>query len=372
MVVSLDARGAVLDGTGTGRHSHNLAAALARVATDHTIKLIMPRQDTSHAFAFGERFQAHTPGASRHTTPHWEQLELPVELQQMAADVHVSPMRVLPAVRVCPYVMVVYDLAFERMPESFDPKLLEFLLSWIRPSILRADAIIAVSEYTRTELMALYGIPAERITVIPCGVERRFRPAGSAHLASTRERLGLPERFVLVLSSSEQNKNVPLAVRAFAGARTRGLSDYTLVLAGRPGLAADSVRRAVAEAGIEPHVRDLGFVADEELPALYTAAELLLFPSLYEGFGLPPLEAMACGTPVVCSDATSLPEVVGEAGVLLDPRNEQDWTQAILDLCFDESARSALSRRGIARAEGFSWEETARRTLAVLEEVADQ
>jgi glycosyltransferase involved in cell wall biosynthesis len=239
-------------------------------------------------------------------------------------------------------------------------------------AIQRAEAIIAISDFTRREIVEVLGLPAERVDVIPLGVSGRFfAPPSAEELADLRRRLGLEREFILHVGVLSPRKNLVRLMHAYRRLRADGLIAHQLILAGSRGWRDEEI---VREAGaIDPSGQDIrliGQVADGDLPALYHLAELFVFPSLYEGFGIPPLEAMARGTPVVSSNAAALPEVVGDAAELVDPLDEVGLAEAIKRVLTNASRREELTIRGRERAARFSWEQTARRTLAVYERVA--
>jgi len=260
--------------------------------------------------------------------------------------------------------VTIHDLSFERYPEFFSPRA-RLWHRLVNPRWLcrRADAIFAVSEHTKAELVACYGISPELITVTYLGVDESFFvPLGPGDLAAVRRRYGLPERFILTVGNIEPRKNIGALVAAY----DRLAPDADLVVVGRPVRGAYTLPSHRQRARRGGRVRFLGYVNAEDRPALYRLATCLAYPSFYEGFGLPALEAMACGTPVVATSATSLPEVVGDAALLVDPHDVADLAGALEALVTDHALAERLRRRGLQRATLFSWEETARTTGQVL------
>ena len=223
--------------------------------------------------------------------------------------------------------------------------------------------MIAISQATKDDLVAHYGVPKEKIPVVYHGVEPRFRPTPDPAVPA---RYGLPSRYFLYLGTLQPRKNLERLLQAYA--QLSG-DVPALVLAGAKGWYFERIAAAIAALGLGERVFLPGYVPDEDVPALLTGALALVFPSLYEGFGLPVLEAMACGTPVVTANTSSLPEVVGEAGLLVDPLRVDEIAAAMQRLLADEALRAELSRRGLERAGLFSWDRCARETLAVLEGV---
>ena len=211
--------------------------------------------------------------------------------------------------------------------------------------------MITLSEFSRAELSRHLDLQPERLQIIPQGVDERFSPAGPSEIADVRRRLGLPARFLLAMGNQKPHKNLRLLAQVAAT-----FPVPIVLLAGE---------RAAVRLGFPEGTRELGAVPEDDLPKVLSAAEALLFPSYYEGFGLPPLEAMACGCPVIASRAASLPEVCGEAALLVDPHSEDAWREAVLRICRDGELRRRLASAGRERASRFSWATTVEKTLAV-------
>ncbi|MBN1180155.1 MAG: glycosyltransferase family 4 protein [Anaerolineae bacterium] len=265
-------------------------------------------------------------------------------------------------------VITIHDLSALQFPELHTPNNRELHRRACRFAQEEADSVIVVSEATRRAVVADLGIPAQRVYVVYNGVDAAFRPlADREAVVRTLAPFGLvPGQYILHVGTLEPRKNLERLVSAYAGVR-QALSSLapTLVLVGAKGWGYRSLFERVDALGLAGHIRFLDWVPAEALLALYNGAVLFVYPSLYEGFGLPPLEAMACGVPVLASDAASLPEVVGEAGLLLPPEDTTAWTDAIVALLRDPARRDALRQAGLARAARFSWARAARETLAV-------
>ncbi len=240
-------------------------------------------------------------------------------------------------------------------------------------SVRRADRVITVSRHTRRDLVADLGLRPEKIAVVYNGIDEAYRPLDKAVVERTvREKVGSSDPYLLYVGRFDPYKNVAGLVRAFAGFIRNRTDRPRLVLAGHPDPRYPEAAEAVAELNLSSRVDFLDGVGEEELVALYNGARALVLPSLYEGFGLPPLEAMACGTPVIVSDRGSLPEVVGEAGILINPESSNELTAAIGRLWDSEELRREFRGRGLARAGEFSWERTASETLKVYRELAEE
>jgi glycosyltransferase involved in cell wall biosynthesis len=234
----------------------------------------------------------------------------------------------------------------------------------MRKALRAADSIITVSQFTANELVSFAGVTHDRISVIPNGIDHgRFHPPGdNSRLEEVRSRYHLPPAFYLFVGQPSRQKNLPLIVESYASGMLPGEFRLPVVVAcnrRRSALFKDTMAR-INQAGLSGLFQFTGYVLDEDLPLVYAMARALLYPSRYEGFGSPPLEAMACGTPVICSNSTSLPEVVGDAALLIDPGQPNSLTEAIHRVN-DEPTRRELVKRGIKRAQAYSWESTARR-----------
>jgi glycosyltransferase involved in cell wall biosynthesis len=264
-------------------------------------------------------------------------------------------------------VHTLLDLTFRRFPKTLTP-LNRFYLSVMTPHFLRkADRIIAISEHSKKDAVDLYGTSPNKIKVIPLGVNKRFHVINDKeYLESVRQRYNLPNHYLLYVGTLEPRKNLVRLVEAFKHAR---LDDHILVVAGKTGWFSEAFFNKLRTLGLGERVLLTGFVSDADLPALYAGATAFLFPSIYEGFGLPVLEAMASGIPVICSNAASLPEVAGDAALLLSPYDINGWTEAMENVVHDHILHERLVDSGLQRSRLFSWEQTARLTLEVYRDI---
>ena len=298
----------------------------------------------------------------------WQQAALPHILSRDGIDLLHAPGYVMPRICPCPALVTVYDVIAIKFPELCKrTNALHYGLMLPR-TLRRAARILAASERTRDDLVALLDADPERIEVVYPGVDEAFQPVEDPErLAEVRTRLGLPERFILFVGNIEPKKNLPTLIRAFALLKRHRRIPHRLVIAGKKGWKCGDVFRAVRDEGLESEVIFPGYVPLENLPALYSMAELFAFPSLYEGFGLPPLEAMACGTPVVASNAGALPEVLGDAALQVDPLDVDALQKVIHKILTNQFLRRHLSEAGRKRAARFTWAENARKTIAAYE-----
>jgi glycosyltransferase involved in cell wall biosynthesis len=299
----------------------------------------------------------------------WHRLRLPIPAEVVTGvlDVLYSPDFALPPTRpACRTLLTVHDLSFVRHPDAFVPPLRRYLERVVPRSIERADMVLADSVHTCSDLVELFAVPPERVRVIYPGVDTRFRPQPErGEGARLRERYAIGDRaYVLSVGTLQPRKNYVRLIQAFARLQASKEADIQLLIAGGRGWLCEDV---LAEAEQHDSVRLLGFVEDRDLPALYRGAALFAFLSLYEGFGLPVLEAMACGVPVVCSRTSSLPEVAGDAALLVDPLDVDGLEEALTQALEDDELRRGMVERGIVQAAQYDWARSAAQLLGVIE-----
>jgi glycosyltransferase involved in cell wall biosynthesis len=292
----------------------------------------------------------------------WEQLVWPWQLRQF--DLLHSMAFVTPLAAPCPAVVTVYDLSFIHYPDRFPRFQRHYLTSQTRRSCHAARRVITISESGRQDVHDYFGLPLERITVVRPGVDGVFQPLPAAQVEAFRRREALPEQFLLHVGTLQPRKNIPLLLEALARLERPELQ---LVLVGGRGWLYDAIFNRVADLGLEKQVRFTGYVADSDLPLWYNAATLLLFPSVYEGFGLPVAQAMACGTPVAAANVAAMPEVAGEAALLFAPDDVEAVAAQIAAVLDDSQLAAALAAKGINQAQQFSWTESGRVLAAVYQ-----
>ncbi|MCO5164813.1 MAG: glycosyltransferase family 4 protein [Planctomycetes bacterium] len=290
----------------------------------------------------------------------FEQVQLPGLIEQLEVDVYHGTCFATPLVADrAARVATVHDVVFRRHPELVEPGLRAYLDRWTRVSCELAEAVVTVSEFSRQEIAVLYGRPLDEIEVVPNAVDERFKQV------SRRPPPGLP--YLLYVGSMEAKKNVSALLSAFATLLRRepGLPHVLVLVGGGGGAPFDLAAAIAAEPGLAPRVHPLGRVPDEAVLSLLGSADLFVYPSEYEGFGLPPLEAMAAGVPTIVSNRASLPEVVGDGAVVVDPHDREGFASAMARLLTSAGAREALVRRGRRRASSFSWRSAAERLAGV-------
>jgi len=304
----------------------------------------------------------------------WQRLRvpLPVELITGRVDVYHSPDFTLPpTLEQTPTLLTVHDLSFVRHPSSAAPGLRGYLDVVVPRSVRRATHVLADSQSTKDDLIDLYQTPDDKITVLYAGVGSGFKHVDDlGELSNVRVCYDLGERpYVLSIGTLQPRKNHIRLIQAFD--RALRDSEYNLVLAGGEGWLYEDVREQVAKSGLEDRVLFPGFVAEAHLPALYSAAAMMAFPSLYEGFGLPVLEAMACGVPVLASTSPCLPEVAGDAAMMVDASDVSAMAVAIQELIYQPELRDALKKKGVARAAQFRWEKSAAELLRIYRAIGE-
>jgi glycosyltransferase involved in cell wall biosynthesis len=382
--------------TGSGQYISHLIRQLTRLGDESEYVLI-------HVKGTGYRIQA---TSNSHTTPcivhlascilhpvptpfdsisenlaklWFEQVSFPRACRRQGAEIAHVPYFASPLFPITPTVVTVHDLIPMLLPAYRGSILVRLYTRLVAAAAKKADVVLTDSEASKQDIVHLLGIPAERVRVIYLAVDDIYQPVlDEHHLTEMRRKYRLPPNYLLYLGGFDQRKNVPILLKAFAQLakdsrfKVRDSRVY-LVVAGRlpekgSGFFPDP-RRIVQELGIGERVVFTGWVPEEDKPALYSGARALVFPSLYEGFGLPPLEALTCGTPVIASNRGSLPEIVGDGGLLLEPDDVEGLAGAMEKLLNDDTLWGDLREKGLAHAASFSWEKTARETLAVYQEV---
>jgi glycosyltransferase involved in cell wall biosynthesis len=307
----------------------------------------------------------------------WEQTTLPLLLRRLDIDLLHSPHHHTPVGarlsgrRRTKLVVTIHDLTFMLIPERYPLTRRAYMTAATRASALIADAIVTPSNAVRDEVISHLGIRQERIVAIPEAPSARYQIAPPEHVHAARKRYGLPQCYMLSVGSLEPGKNRARLFQALASLLRKGIDPHVAIV-GQPAWRYESDYERVREFGLGDHVSFLGYVPDEDMPALYGGATVFAFPSLHEGFGLPVLEAMSCGTPVVTSSGSATAEVAGDAALLVDPLDSNAIAVALERLLCDDELRAGLRARGLKRASEFSWERTARETMLLYELVASQ
>lgn len=370
MKVCIDIQAAVAQRAGVGRYTKALVEHLGADAGPDDLELFyfdFKRNGTPFA----------TPGAHQHAVRWcpgrliqyaWKKLNAPpFDWFAGPADVYHFPNFIRPPLTRGTSVVTIHDVAFLRHPETLEKRNYTYLTSRIRETVARADAVITVSDFVAAEIEELLQVPRSRIVAIHEGLEEHVVEPGETDIAKARSALGLTRPYLLNVGTLEPRKNALLLVNIFEKLKS---FDGDLVVAGMRGWNYEPILERMRSSSHASRIRYLDFVPEEHLSALYAGAELFVFPSLYEGFGFPPLEAMACGTPVLSSSAGSLPEVLGKAAVIMADFDAAHWAQEIDALITNSERLDKLRKSGVSHSRGFSWATTASRTWEVYREVA--
>lgn len=355
MRLVLDARTATDHFPGIGRYVVNLARALTTIAPDLDVRLLRD-PDAAARLALPAGAITDVPVSPFAVQQQWQ---VPRQLRALRATLYHSAYYLMPYRPGVPTVLTAYDvipLVYPRYYTAAQRLIFRFAHTL---ALKTARLTLAISEATKADLVRRFGARPDRIRVTPLAADPGFKPQAAAALEAARAAYHLPERYVLYFGSNKPHKNLVRLISAFVS-RQSPTAQVQLVIAGSWDERYPEARHAAAG---HDHIRFLGPIRDADLPALYGGALAFAFVSEYEGFGLPPLEAMACGTPVIASRASSLPEVIGEAGLLVDPHNVAEMAAALERVIADEALRLNLKQRSLERAAQFSWEKTARLTL---------
>lgn len=301
----------------------------------------------------------------------WEQLLIPLSLWRRSIELFHSPAYVCPLIKTCPTIITIHDMAYLLYPEKFVSTYRRYLKFWVPLCVRISDKIITDSICSKKDIMRLLGIPGEKIEVVYLGKDSNFKVVSdSALIEDFRIKYGLGKKFILYIGTLEPRKNITGLINAYYLFKKQNPeSEYNLVIAGEKGWLYSSIFTLVENLGLKNSVIFMGYIKDKELPILYNAADLFVYPSLYEGFGLPVLEAMACGVPVITSNASSLPEIVGNAGIMVDPLDVQSLAISIQNVLLNEALRQKMIGKGLERAELFSWEKTAKETAQIYNKI---
>jgi glycosyltransferase involved in cell wall biosynthesis len=379
MRIAIDYAPAIAQNAGIGRYTRSLVDALVRLESGDEYRLLSADAPTAarpfpSAAALRPRIirLAGRPIGNRRLTVLWHRLRLPLPVEMLTGQVdvfHGTDFALPPALGL-PRVVTIHDLAFLTHPQYATTPLARYLMRVVPRSLRRADAIIAVSETTADDIVACYGVARDRITVIMPGVDASFAPVVDRQaLATIDARYRLEHPLALAVGTIEPRKRYDHLIAAFAQARRQPGGPRMLAIAGRRGWLYDSVFQAVEEHRVADKVRFLDYVPEDDLVALYSTADVLAMPSAYEGFGIPVIEAMACGAPVVCSDGGALPEAAGDAALIVPVDDIASLADALVAVTSETSHQEAMRVKGLARAAEFTWERVARRHLEVYHRV---
>jgi glycosyltransferase involved in cell wall biosynthesis len=266
-------------------------------------------------------------------------------------------------------IVVVYDLSFINFSQYTQPRNLKYMLKFVPTSVKKSDHVVTISNNSRREILEQYKVNPEKVSIVTPAVDHdRFFPRSKKEIEASRHKYKLPRKYILYAGTLEPRKNIQGILQAYGSLSEELLREYALVLAGGKGWKDEKIHeqiRALRSEGKD--IKRTGYVPDEDLPQIYSGAAVFVYPSFYEGFGIPPLEAMACGVPVISSDNSSLPEVVGQAGIMVDANDTNRLAKVISEVLSDKKTADTMRRAGLSRAKEFSWESSAQAMIEVIE-----
>ena len=367
MRIAIDAR--KLRDYGIGTYIRNLLRHLARIDTKTEYVVLCQEADRAFAAELGENFRA-VPERSRAYSVR-EQVAIPLDLRREGADLFHAPHYVLPPLTPCRSVVTIHDCIHLRFPQYLPSRLgYAYARSSLWVATHRSARVLTVSEASKRDILRYFRVPESKVQVIYNAIDERFHEEPAAdEVMRVRERYQLNDPFILYAGNIKPHKNLERLIEAFHIIRRGELEHVKLLIIGDEISKYATLRRSVHRYKLHKHVRFFGFVPDATLAILYRLARVFVFPSLYEGFGLPPLEAMASGTPVITSNVSSLPEVAGDAAMLIDPYEPDAIAGAMRRVLLDDRLRDDMRERGLARVREFSWDRSVRRVRDIYEEV---
>ena len=365
--IVIDFRTATPHFPGIGRYTLHLVRALKSLSPQLDLRILKNQSSSLPPSSIHQSGRIECPPSALSLSQQWV---IPPLLRQTRADLYHSPYYLMPYRPGLPTIVTVYDLIPVLYPQFFN-LFQRRIFRWAHVLASKvARRVIAISETTKADLIAKLGIDPGKIVVVPLAVDGHFRPCLPEEIFRVRQNLSLPEKYLLCLGTNKPHKNLETLIRAFAQiAKKSAYGEMKLVIAGPWDDRYPQPKRVVERLGLKNRVLFVDRVEEADLPALYGGAALFAFPSLYEGFGLPVLEAMACGTPVVCSHISTLSQLAEEAAIFVNPGNPEDLGSAMDRVLRGPALQQRMRQRGLQRASGYTWERTARETLAVYETV---
>jgi glycosyltransferase involved in cell wall biosynthesis len=367
MKIAIDAHSVGTQLAGNATYAASMIEALAAVDKENKYTLYVTLPEAADKFRDRwpnitvSRIMPHAPLVRIPLSLSWELRRRPVDILFVQFTA--------PPFAPCNVVTAVHDLSFEHLPDTFKRRSVVQMKLTIRNTAKNAAHVIACSEYSRQDIIETYKLPPEKVSAVLLAASEHIKQASNVEVMRVREKYDLPGEFILGVGSIQPRKNLARLIEAYAQLASQHADLPPLILVGKKAWLSDSSVDAAIQFGVADKVRFTGFVPDEDLAAIYSAAKLFVYPSYFEGFGIPPLEAMQCGVPVIAGNKTSLPEVVGDAGILVDPFDTDAIADAIFRVLDDSELQDDLKEKGFDRAKLFSWEKAARETLDIFERI---
>ena len=359
MKIAIDIQTTLGKPTGFGFYVSNLVEALKK-HTGSDLELVLIKPDTEEDFSTPQRF-------------FWDQFTFPKKARQKKADLLHQPCFSAPLNFKKPIVVTIHDIISLLFPETIPFASRMFYSKWMPFSYRKAAQIITISESTKRDIVRVLGIPEEKITVIPLGFDKKMQTKVSRdEITKVKKKYSLPEKYLLHIGTLEPRKNLDFLIDVFSEVIANGDNKLGLVITGKKGWYYEGLFEKVKNLSLEDRVIFTGYIDEEDKAAIYQGARIFTFPSIYEGFGLPPLEAMAAGIPVISSDTSSMPEVIGDAGILISPYDREAWAKAILEVDSDENLRKKMISKNLLQVEKFSWDKTAQKTIEIYSKVLNE
>ena len=373
MKIGIDGSGAMGTQTGVGKYINRLIENLSLIDTSNEYLVYLNYFRTGKINPFGNGYQItknRIPAKIQRLLHN--QLKIPIETFVGNIDIFHGPNYFVPPSKQSKKVVTVHDLTFEFFPETMIGRDAAYYKKYVPMSMQKADHILTISNSSKKDLIERFKVPADKISVTYMAAGSNFAPISNKDVIKpVLKKYKLPSNFLLTVCTLEPRKNLVTLVKAMSALRKNKKNEQKLIVVGGSGWKNDELFKQISELGLENDIIFPGYIGQEDLPALYNACSLFLFPSLYEGFGIPPLEALSCGTACICSNSSSLPEVVGDGAILIDPVNADEWVEQIEFLLDNPSKIDELGKRGMEQAKKFSWGKTAQETLAVYKKIAD-
>lgn len=360
MKIAIDIQTTLGKPTGFGFYVSSLVEALKRnVDEEFQLELIEPGIEKD--FSTPQRF-------------FWDQFTYPRQAKQKGVDLLHQPCFSAPLFFPGPVVVTIHDIISILFPETIPFASRMFYSKWMPFSYRKAKQIITISKSTKRDIVRVLGIPEEKITVIPLGFDKKFETKISqTEIARVKKKYALPDKYLLHIGTLEPRKNLDFLIDVFADViSVKGNEDLGLVITGKKGWYFEGLFEKVKRYSLEDRVVFTGYIDEEDKAAIYQGARIFTFPSLYEGFGLPPLEAMASGVPIISSDTSSMPEVVGDAGILISPYDKQKWVKEISRVNQSEKLINEMKEKNLKQVANFSWDKAAQKTLEVYKKAIAQ